>query len=485
MEEAEKNNFPILIKIGEGFKMYRRDIHGTWDFADFDGKIPGIDLNKQFLAEDGSRTTINLPNAPAMVSYLKEQHFLPIPSARSNGCYEYGKAQHITSIKGTGSVPERDQEALADWKSVYQAIRKASETDHQQLSVARDFTLTRLIAHSYSDPKTVPPKGVQEFVSQKFAKMSAEEIAKTLSESKISGLVIVQMLKDMENKDEIINLIIKEKISQLEGELTIKERYEIESSFKGIEKYLPKEFTKMTIETLATALSESKMSGQEIVQLLREDEQKDQIISLIIEKKLSKLKDEFDPEVRAQLESSLKELYRTKIQWGIEQLRTPKKEIKELSNTKNALCDSISMAMAEPDLTLEDCQNLDKVVHHANIAMDFNNCKQSDSIYELAELSDQLVGQKSERLNDVAITCGVLAVFAAMVAIALAPTGIGLIVGLAVAGALAAAAIGTWIGSKATESDVSKKTRDFKDALEGMREQPEVDKEPQMNQSFQ
>ncbi|MCW8408818.1 hypothetical protein OQJ13_07520 [Legionella sp. PATHC035] len=544
MNEARENNYPVLIRIiGEEdkFKLYRRDIDGTWGFADFESQLK---LDVTMFPMDGGKKTLKNPEIAAE---LIKQHFLPIPSTRQSKpgqeVYDFGEPQDIATIKGVGRIPETN--AITDLKSEYQALRQASRVPDSllelnfKLSVAHDFSLTRLLAQSCSDSKISPPKGIQEFISQKFSKMSSEEIAKTLVDSKINGHSIIQILEDEQGKDEIIQLVIDAKLSRLKGDLTIKERYEIESSLKGIEAHLPHDFTKMSAEALSAALSDSEMRGQAIVKLLKDDENKEQIINLIIDRNFSKLQGELMDEERQkieasfngmepfitqkfaqmqsqeivkllndshmsgqmivqllkdtenkeqiisdlikikrsklqgvlsekeriELESSLMELYRNRINSGLSKL-SEKVEVESLNEARQALHATISETLENPDLTLEDYQHIDKTVHHANIASDLKNPKHLKSICRLGELADKVVGKKSERLSGVSAACAALAGVALIVAAVLAPTGIGLIVGLALAAAFAGASAGTGIAAKRSESDLSKKTHAFKDALE-------------------
>ncbi|VEB33497.1 Dot/Icm secretion system substrate [Legionella cherrii] len=551
MELAQKNNCPILIKInGEGgdkFVIYRHNKEGNWDFADFDEKeldLNATEFSKKFPAEDGGRQFLQTFKNPEIHRSLEKLHFLPIPSGRPSNRgiehYPYGKPIPFSPIRGEGSIPT----AITDWKPVFQVMRQAS-TDplldaSRKLSVAKHFTLARFISEGYANPKAAPGDGVQEFVDQKFIKMTNQEIADTLVDSKINGHSIKQILKDEQRQNKIIELVIAKKLSKLNDvELSIQERYEIESSLKGIEEHLPLEFTKMSADALATALSDSAMSGQAIVKLLKDDENKEQIINQVIDNKFSKLQGELTDEERqkietsfngmepfitqkfakmqrqgivkllndshmsgqiivqllkdtenkeqiisdlinkkrsilqgdlsekkrTELEASLMELYKIRINGGLSQLNQEIK-IEGLSNARQALHATISETLENPDLTLEDYQNIDEIIHHANIASDLQNRENFQSICRLGELADEVVGKKAERLSGVSAACAALAGVALIVAAVLAPTGIGLIVGLAVAAAFTGASIGTGIAAKRSESDLSKKTHAFKDALE-------------------
>lgn len=434
ISEAKKHNIPILIKIPgeeEKFKIYRRASNGDWDFADFNRNIKGLDASKfdevfpELKGIKGHNTSKNME----IFDELKKYHFLPIPVTRRDKIYNYGSPTLIVSIPGEGSIPKE----VADWKPLYVAVREASMTPDAKrwkaMKVASEFSFTELISQSYSDTH-LPAKRVKEFIDHNLSKMGNKEIAEVLSKSKISSQAVVKILNGNENKDNIIKQIIENKINQLKEELSKEERQQIESFLKG--------FTK-TINT-------------------------------IINEKLLELSNENDLEKRTAIESYLIDLYKLKIRDGNKSLA--EMEINNgIKQPRNALCSTISDALNSP-ITLQDCQKLNSLVGHARnaAAPNVDPKSKSKSLCELAYLSDELIGAKSEKLQAVSIACGVFAVIATIVAFALVPTGIGFIIGMAVAGALAAASIGTGIAAKVKESDLSEKTRDFKKAIEEKRE---------------
>ncbi|HAT7071659.1 TPA: hypothetical protein JAN90_02505 [Legionella pneumophila] len=422
LTDAQKNNFPLIFRDPEKneFKIYRRDIDGEWGFEGFDGVIPGMEppekFRNLFYGELGSSNYSPSTREPLVSDFLKKVHFLPIPTTRPSNrvgakdVYDYGDPTQIVTIKGEGSIPKE----VSDWKPLYQALRQSSiESDSgidNKLSVAKKISLPAFIANAYADPVTPPPLEIQTFISEKLNKMNPPDIASLLIDSKISVQAIEKILENKENKNEIMNQIIEKNTSE-------------------------------------------------------------------IKKQETTLQGELEPEERLQLEASLLELYKSTIN-----LRNRNLLLKEISQSenlrdaRNPLCTSIEEAIKSPTLSLDDCQNISKVIDHANIAIDpkVNLDVQFNSICELGELSDNLTGKKSQNLGAVSVTCGILAVVSAIVAVALAPTGIGLIIGFAVAGALAAASISTGIASNVTESDLSKKTRDFKSALEEIREEDDL-----------
>ncbi|WP_193786666.1 hypothetical protein, partial [Legionella gratiana] len=448
ISEAKKHNIPILIKIPgeeEKFKLYRRDANGDWDFVDFNRNIKGLEASKfddVFPAPDeikGHSTSKNME----IFDELKKHHCLPIPVTRRDKVYNYGSPTLIASIPGEGSIPKE----VADWKPLYVAVREASMSSAAEqgtaMKVASEFDFTKLISQSYSE-KRLPSKRVNEFIDHNLSKMGNKEIAEVLSKSKISSQAVVQILDGNENKDNIIEQIIEKKINQLKEKLSEEERQQIESFLKGF---------KTTINT-------------------------------IIKEKLLELRNEHDLEKRTAIESYLIDLYKLKIRDGNQSLA--EMDINPgIKQTRDALCSTISDALNSP-ITLQDCQKLNSLVGNARIAADPNGDPRtkSKSLCALAYLSDELVGAKSEKLQAVSAACGLFAVIATIAAFALAPTGIGFIVGMAVAGALAAASIGTGIAAKVKESDVSEKTRDFKKALEAKREvqvEETLEQPPQFN----
>lgn len=199
-------------------------------------------------------------------------------------------------------------------------------------------------------------------------------------------------------------------------------------------------------------------------------EKNDQLIDKIINNKLQRLNSDLPPDEKEKLNFALLELYKAKIKAANAQLSSTGILSEDLRNARNALCDTISESLKSPDLTLEECQDLDQLTQHAHRAIETKDPDlQFKSICELGELSDKLAGNKSKIFQGVSVACGIFAVAAAFVAFALAPTGIGLIIGLAVAGALTAASIGAAKGAENTQTDISKKTHDFKEALEEIR----------------
>lgn len=444
ISEAQQHNFPILIKISgeeKKFKIYCRGANGVWGFADFNRNIAsnfdGVFPKLKELER------LNTSKNMEIFDELKKHHFLPIPVTRNDKIYNYGSPTLIASIPGEGSIPKE----VADWKPLYRAVREASmspDAKHcKAMKVASEFSFTELISHSYSDTH-LPAKRVKEFIDHNLSKMGNKEIAEVLSKSKISSQAVVQILNGNENKDNIIKQIIENKINQLKEELSKEERQQIESFLKG--------FTK-TINT-------------------------------IINEKLLELRNENDLEKRTAIESYLIDLYKLKIRDENKSLADMEIN-KGIKQTRDALCSTISDALNSP-ITLQDCQKLNSLVGHARIAAAPNVDPEtkSKSLCELAYLSDELVGAKSEKLQAVSVACGVFAVIATIVAFALAPTGIGFIIGMAVAGALAAASIGTGIAAKVKESDLSEKTRDFKKALEENREAPVKEDQSILNLTF-
>ncbi|KTD55651.1 Dot/Icm T4SS effector [Legionella santicrucis] len=445
ISEAQKHNIPILIKIPgeeEKFKIYCRDANGNWDFADFNRNIEGLEASKfddvfpELKGIKGHNTSKNME----IFDELKKHHFLPIPVTRRDKVYNYGSPTLIASIPGEGSIPKD----VADWKPLYRAVREASMSpDAKQwkaMKVASEFSFTELISQSYSENR-LPAKRVKEFIDHNLSKMGNKEIAEVLSKSKISSQAVVQILNGNENKDNIIKQIIENKINQLKEELSKEERQQIESFLKGFKK---------TINTIIT-------------------------------EKLLELRNENDLEKRTAIESYLIDLYKLKIRDGNQSLAEMKIN-PEIKQPRDALCSTISDALNSP-ISLQDCQKLNSLVGNARIAADPNGDPrtQSKSLCALAYLSDELVGAKSEKLQAASLACGLFAVIATIAAFALAPTGIGFIVGMAVAGALAAASIGTGIAAKVKKSDLSEKTQDFKKALEETRE-AQVKEEPEHSQ---
>ncbi|QEY52162.1 hypothetical protein [Legionella longbeachae] len=439
ISEAQKHNIPILIKMPgeeEQFKLYRRASNGDWEFTDFNRSIKGLEASKfdevfpELKGIKGHNTSKNME----IFDELKKHHYLPIPATRRDKIYNYGSPTLIAAIAGEGSIPEE----VADWKPLYAAVREASMSPEAKqwkaMKVASEFDFPKLISQSYSDTR-LPAKRVKEFIDHNLSKMGNKESAEVLSKSKISSQAVVQILNGNENKDSIIKQIIENKVNQLKEELSNEERQQIESFLKG--------FTK-TINT-------------------------------IINEKLLELNNENDLGKRTAIESYLIDLYKLKIRDGNKSLAEMKIN-NGLKQPRNALCSTITDALKSP-ITLQDCQKLNSLVIHARNAATPNvdPKSKSRSLCELSDLSDELVGAKSEKLQAVSAACGVFAVVATIVAFALAPTGIGFIIGMAVAGALAAASIGTGIAAKVKESDLSQKTRDFKQALEEKRDVQVVD----------
>ncbi|KTD45534.1 Dot/Icm T4SS effector [Legionella rubrilucens] len=376
LKDAEKNNFPVLIKIpGEEdtFNLYRRNEDGEWGFEAFDGVIEGLDpstLSGKF-PKEGERTYPNTAKEPEIFSYLKNHHFVPIPSTRrsSKPVYDYGEPKRFTPVQGEGSIPTE----VADWLPAYHSLRdtaKVSEMDDYKISVAEGFDLTAFIARLPS-----PETGILSDKSREY-----------------------------------IDLMIEKKRFQLQGELTAEERNA--------------------------------------------------------------------------LESSLIELYKVRINSDNKQLLSQSIGTVEVRDARNELCTAVTDALESPELTLEDCQNMDNILHHSNKAIDPTQTTETqlNSLCELGTLSDKVGSKTSAKLAAVSAACGLFAVVAAIAAIALAPTGIGLAIGFAVAGALAAASIGTGIGAQITETNLADKTRNFKDALQDIREPSE--EEPSLNQGY-
>lgn len=412
--DAQKNNFPIIFRDPEKneFKIYRRDQYGEWGFESFNGVIPGLEpqeeFTKLFYGELGSSNYVPTTREPPVSDFLKNVHFLPIPTSRpsnrvgAKNVYDYGEPTPIVAIQGTGSIPKE----VSDWKPLYQALRQSlinSDADiDNKLSVAKNFSLAGFISYSYSDPANSPPLEIQTFISLKLNEMSPPDIASLIIDSKIGAQAIEKILENSKDKNEIMNQVIEKNTRDIKNQ---------EDTLQG----------------------------------------------------------ELEPEERMQLEASLLELYKTTI--SLRNGLLLKTQSDNLNDAKNGLCTSIEKAIASPTLSLDECQNISEVINHANIAIDpgSNSDIQFESISNLGTLSENLAGKKSQNLGGISVACGLLAVAAAIVAIALAPTGIGAIIGFAAAGALAAASISTAIAANLTESDLSKKTRDFKHALEDIK----------------
>ncbi|QRN04620.1 hypothetical protein GH742_12485 [Legionella sp. MW5194] len=376
LKDAEKNNFPVLIKIpGEKdtFKLYRRNQEGEWGFEAFDGVIEGLNastLNGKF-PKEGERSYPNTAKEPEIFSYLKNHHFVPISSTRksSKPVFDYGEPKRFTPVQGEGSIPAE----VADWLPAYDSLRetaKVSEMDDYKISVAEGFDLTAFVARLPSSKTGILSDKNREYIDQ----------------------------------------MIEKRLSQLKGELTLEERNA--------------------------------------------------------------------------LESSLIELYKVRISSDNKQLLSQSIGIVEVRDARNELCAAVTDALESPDLTMEDCQAMDNILHHSTKAIDPAQTPEAqlNSLCELGDLSDKVGSKTSATLSSVSAACGFFAVVAAIAAIALAPTGIGLVIGFAVAGALAAASIGTGLGAQVTETNLADKTRNFKEALQDIREPS--GEEPSMDQGY-
>lgn len=426
-KEAQDLCLPVLIKITGGteeFKLYRRDVDGEWGFVNYDG-LNTQTLLSYFPKENGigarekiRKFTNDEDKDGKIVSYLKANHFLPIPLARKNSgeisYYNYGEPTPVASIKGKGYIPK----VITDWLPAYQAMRHpdVSEKDGK-FSVARNFTLANFIAQ-LSHPETGPiSRGSQAYVS----------------------------------------LLIVNNLDRLKGELTSEDYDELESSItKFIAKLSPPETGDIP----------------EAIQAY---------INTLMEEKLSRLQGELTPEESHKLESDLIDLYKVKIQSDTMQLSLKAIEIPDdLKIAKNELCTAISEALQSPKLSLEDCQNLDKIVENANNAIDPEKDAEikSTSITNLGSLSEQVAGKKSHTLDAVSASCAKLAVVAAIVGLVLAPTGFGLAIGLAVASALSVVSVATGLAAKHTKTDLAEKTHHFKDALGEIIKEEHAVKEP-------
>jgi len=203
----------------------------------------------------------------------------------------------------------------------------------------------------------------------------------------------------------------------------------------------------------------------------------EQIINRRLEEELPRLQDLLHFNEHAELEFSLIELYKAKIYVDFIKFSSQEIPIVNLRDTRDALRTTILDALKRPNLTLKDCQILDKIVTHAITTIDPNGDQvaQFDSICELEKFSDEAIRKKSEVLAAVAAACGMLAIVAAIITLVLAPTDtIGLANGIAVAGILAVASIGSDIAAKSLKTDLAKKNRSFfKTVSEKIIDQPD------------
>ena len=383
---------------------------------------------------------------------------------------EIAKTLVDSKINGHSIIQILEDEPRQDEIIQLVTAKKLSKLDDVELSIQERYEIESSL------------KGIEAHLPHDFTKMSAEALSAALSDSEMRGQAIVKLLKDDENKEQIINRVIDNKFYKMLGELTDEERQKIETSFNGMEPFITQKFAQMQSEEIVKLLNDSHMSGHMIVQLLKDTENKEQIISVLINIKRPILQGDLSEKERIELESSLMQLYRNRINSGLSKL-SEKVEVESLNEARQALHATISETLKNPDLTLEDYQHIDEIVHHANIASDLTDPRRFDSICRLGELADEVVGKKAERLGAASAACAFLAVAAAITAIVLVPTGIGLIVGLALAAAFAGASAGTGIAAKRSESDLSKKTHAFKDALEDIREQDEEVKDTQLGQT--
>lgn len=418
-QEAKKNNFPLLIKIpGEKeatFKLYRRNLQGEWGFEDIKD-IDGLtheELSKKF-PKEGERSHNNASTEGKIVSYLKTRHFLPISSNRngSKPAYDYGEPKTLFSIQGEGSIPT----TIYDWLPAYKALREVAELyeyDEYKISVAKGFTQAKFAAHLPQSKTGILTKQGQDYV----------------------------------------DLMIEKKFPQLNSpDLTLPGREELESTL--IELY------KAKVNSNHGSLSKTNLGH----------------IDAMIASKTSTLngggEQELTADERSALESTLIELYKIRIKINNAQLLSKEISIVHLKQARNELCQSISDALQLPELTIKECQDMESILKQSTIATDpknHNTEAQFKAITALGNLSEEVGGKASQRLGSVAEACGMLAIVAAVVTIALSATGIGLIVGLAVTGALALTTLATGISAKATETNLGEKSRLFKGALEQTR----------------
>lgn len=374
MEDAERNNFPLIIKSNAGeqteFKIYRRQENGEWGFAEFDGTIPGMsaeDFSGIFPSKAGDRMYPSVAKNPEVITYLNTQHFYPIPESRkgSKPVYPYGAPKSIDLIQGIGDIPT----STADWMPIYQTMRQASMDPESpdKMHVSKHFTLVKYITALYSDPDVTPPQKAQQFIINKLCHLEggAQAVADILDEAGV-------------------NKQIKEQIAH----------------------------------------------------------------------------------------AVLTALHRQRVVVELEHFLSTEISAKALNLTRTNLAEEIKTTLDKPNLTIEDCKHLEKILQHANVVLDptATLAAKNDAMSNLGQLSDDVVGRKSEVLQAVSTACYALAIVAAIVALVLAPTGVGFILGMAVAGALSLAGSGAEICAEHTKSDLSKKTLDFKHVLEEIKE---------------
>ncbi|CDZ77326.1 hypothetical protein BN59_01609 [Legionella massiliensis] len=417
LSDAQKNNFPIIFRdpVKNEFKIYRRDIDGVWGFESFNGVIPDMEPPEKFNA---------LFYGPGSSNYL--------PTTREPLVFDFLKRVHFLPI------PTTRPSNRVGAKDVYAyGAPTRIDTIKGEGSIPREVSDWKPLYQAIRQSSIQSDAGIDDKLS----------VASNFS---LSAFIAHTYTGPNPQPPLEIQTFISQKLS------------------------------KMSPPDIASLLIDSKISVSAVEKILENRGDKTEILIKIIRKQEEALQGELEPEERIQLEAALLELYKTTINLRNQNLSLVKiTQSKNLSDTRNALCTSIDEAIKSPDLSLDDCRNILKVLSHASLAIDkkVDPDVQFNSICELGNLSDELVGKKSENLSTVSVVCGILALVAAVVALALSSTGIGLIIGLAVAGALAAACASTAIASNVTESDLSKKASDFRSALEEIIEKDGLDED--------
>ncbi|WP_133130426.1 ankyrin repeat domain-containing protein [Legionella yabuuchiae] len=115
-------------------------------------------------------------------------------------------------------------------------------------------------------------------------------------------------------------------------------------------------------ELLKVIFDDIKISEQVIVELMKGEEYKGFIINRIIENKLVKLQSELNVEERNELEFSLIEFYKVKINDDFTKFSSQEISILNLGSGSDGIVSTIFNALKRPSLSLNAYQSLDKII---------------------------------------------------------------------------------------------------------------------------